>query len=91
MSYRIPLLGSLTITTGSTSVTGRNPLPYPDAIARDKIRDYIHRKTGVMITKCRQSRAIASGELLMMTRPRRLGGGVFSRKSWVDDYIRRNS
>jgi hypothetical protein len=68
-----------------------SPLPYPDAIARDKIRDYIHRKTGVMITACRLSRAIASGELLTMRRPRKLGGGEFSRKAWVDDYISRHS
>jgi hypothetical protein len=67
------------------------PLPYDDVLPLYKVRDYIHRQTGVMITACRLGRIVNSGELRTIRRPRRYGGKIFSRRTWVDEFIERNS
>ena len=67
------------------------PLPYDDVLPIGKVRDYIHRQTGVMITACRLGRIVNSGELRTIKRPRQYGGGTFSRRTWVDEFIERSS
>jgi len=67
------------------------PLPYKDTLLREQIADYVHRRTGVLLTKYRIGRDIRCGAIRTIKRPRIYGGGVFTRKAWLEDYIRDNS
>lgn len=67
------------------------PLPYDDVVPYDKIQDYVYRKTHVMLTPYRLRRLVTTRKLRTIERPKRFGGGVFTRKQWLDEFIRANS
>jgi len=67
------------------------PLPYDDVVPYDKIRDYVYRKTRVMLPPRQLRRLVNARELRTIERPRRFGGGIFTRKQWLDEFIKANS
>jgi len=67
------------------------PLPYADVVPVDRIQDYLYRKTGTLIKKPKIGGYVRSKVIRTITRPRRCGGGTFTRRAWLDDFIRRNS
>jgi len=67
------------------------PLPYKDVVTRDMVRDYLYRRTGVLVKEPWIEEQIRSKALRTITRPPRYGGGTFTRKAWLEDFIRMNS
>lgn len=67
------------------------PLPYSDLVQLDKIQDYLYRKTGTLMKRPRIKECVRSGAIETITRPRRYGGGTFTRKTWLDKFIEKNS
>ncbi|NOQ21597.1 MAG: hypothetical protein GQ565_02955 [Candidatus Aegiribacteria sp.] len=67
------------------------PLPYDDAVPYDGIQAYLCRKTGVVLTPQQIGKHITSRNIRTVTKPRKYGGGVFTRKAWLDDFIEKNS
>lgn len=65
--------------------------PYPDLLRRDQIQAYFFKRTGTLVTLHRIGRWIAAGEIPMIRRPRRYGGGWFTRKAWLEALIARHS
>jgi hypothetical protein len=66
-------------------------LPYTDLVPRDKIQDYIYLKTKVILPRMYVMQLIGRGRIRTITRPRRYGGGMFSRRAWLDEFIETNS
>jgi len=69
----------------------KRPLPYDDVVTIDGIQDYLYRVTGTLLKKPRIRRYVRSGAIRTITRPRLYGGGIFTRRAWLDDFIRENS
>jgi len=69
----------------------RRPDPYPDLIPRTQIQTYLRKRTGTLVTKHRITRWITTGEIPMIQRPRWAGGGMFTRKVYLDTLIARHS
>jgi len=72
-------------------VNRRYPDPYPDLLRKDQIQTYILKRTGTLVSKQRIGGWIARGELWIMQRSVRYGGGRFTRKLWVDNLIKKYS
>jgi len=67
------------------------PLPYNDVVPIEKVQDYLYRKTGTLMKEPWIKKQIRSRALRTITRPERYGGGTFTRRAWLDDFIRRYS
>jgi len=77
--------------SGDSIMAVDRPLPYSDIVPIDGIQDYLYRKTGTLIKKPRISRYVRSGAIRTITRPHRAGGGTFTRRAWLDEFIQENS
>jgi hypothetical protein len=67
------------------------PDPYPDLVPRKQIAQYLFKRTGTRVSEQRIGRWIAAGEIPMIRRPRNRGGGLLTRKYYLDELISRHS
>ena len=65
--------------------------PYPDLIQKDRIQQWLYERTGTRVSKCRIGRWITTGEIPLIQRPRRYGGGQYTRGVYLDALIARYS
>lgn len=63
------------------------PLPYDDAIPLGRVRDWLYTRTGVLVKESWIRKQVRSRTLRTLTRPRRYGGGTFTRQAWLEDLI----
>lgn len=64
---------------------------FPDAVPHAQIAVYLLKRTGVRVTKHRITRWINNGEIPLIRRPRQEGGGLFTRKCYLDKLIEKYS
>jgi len=71
--------------------TPPRPLPYDDVIPLEKVQDWLYRRTGTLVKEPWIRKQVRSRALRTITRPRRYGGGTFTRVAWLEDLISRYS
>lgn len=65
-------------------------LDNPDYIPVSKIQTYLTKRTGVVLTRRQIGYWIGQGEIKVLHMLRRLGGGRWTRKSWLEEFVQRH-
>lgn len=67
------------------------PIPYDDIVTLDRIQDYVYKRTRYLAEPKEIRRWIRDRRIQTITRPRMYGGGTFTRKKWLNQFIEENS
>jgi len=66
-------------------------LTYHDLVPKNQIQTYLLKHTGQLVTPRRIALWIKSGDIPLIKFPRREGGGLRTRRVWLDALIRKYS
>jgi hypothetical protein len=67
------------------------PPPYPDLVGRKEVRDYLHEKTGQLVSEQRIGKWISEGEIRMVSVPCSGGYQHYTRRVYLNELIARHT